>query len=101
MSLSITADQIVSGITPHTACAVTADSWELSWLPGRRFTFDQATSAMMTAQALHAHPGPGDRIWLHIESWMSHLGLDQAEWPWPDQTEAIGIDDQTHPRGWS
>jgi len=87
MALYITDDLIVSDITAHNAQAYTADSWELSWLPGRRFTHDQAVTAMVTAEALHTEPRSRDPIWSHIESWMAELALDQAEWPWPDQVE--------------
>jgi hypothetical protein len=90
MTLTITADLIVSDITAHTTRAITPDSWELSWLPARRFTFNQAVSAMSAAEDLAQEPGPRDRIWSHIENWMAELDLDQAEWPWPDQTEHIG-----------
>ncbi len=97
MSLFITADEIVSDTTAHTARRVSDQGWELSWLPGRRFTGNQAISAMTAAEELHKQPGPRDRIWWHIESWMAELALDQAEWPWPDQVEQL---DLTEPR-WS
>jgi hypothetical protein len=87
MAIRITAAEMVSDITAHSARCVTPDGWELSWLPGRRFTHNQAVTAMVTAEELHKEPKPTDRIWWFIESWMGELALDQAEWPWPDQAE--------------
>jgi hypothetical protein len=103
MALLIIADLITSDISPHDARRVTTcdgiDSWELSWLPGRRFTGYQAVTAMSAADHLARNPRPHDRIWWLIETWMADLALDQAEWPWPDQTEQL---DPTTPldRGW-
>jgi hypothetical protein len=99
MSLYITTENIYSDSTPHTARRVTtADDWELSWLPARRFTHNQAVTAMVTAEELAKEPGPRERIWWHIETWMSQLALEQSEWPWPDQTESFGLDQAEH--GW-
>jgi hypothetical protein len=91
MTLYITAERIDSNVTLHSARRVTpAGDWELSWLPARRFTYDQAVTAMVTAEELAKEPGPTDRMWWFIETWMSLLALEQSEWPWPDQTEQFG-----------
>jgi hypothetical protein len=96
MAPPITADLITSDISSHDAHRVTTsdginstDSWELSWLPGRRFTGYQAVTAMSAADHLARNPRPYDRIWWLIETWMADLALDQAEWPWPDQVEQL------------
>jgi hypothetical protein len=96
MALLITGDLITSDSSPHDAHRVTTsdgtkgtDSWELSWLPGRRFTGYQAVTAISAADHLARNPRPHDRIWWLIETWMADLALDQAEWPWPDQTEQL------------
>jgi hypothetical protein len=103
MALLITDDLITSDLSPHDARRVTTSggigSWELSWLPGRRFTSYQAVTAMSAADHLAHNPGPYERIWWLIETWMADLALDQAEWPWPDQTEQLDPTTQLD-RGW-
>jgi hypothetical protein len=90
MALVNTDDAITCDISPHDARRVAGtDSWELSWLPGRRFTGYQAVTAMSAADHLAGCPGPYERIWWHIENWMNDVSLGQAEWPWPDQTEQL------------
>lgn len=102
MSLYITADNIYGDDTAHTARRVTVrGDWELSWLPARRFTLNQAISAMTAAEELAKEPGPRDRIWWHIENWMADLALEQSEWPWPDQTEEQWMYEQAQHGWWS
>ncbi len=46
--ITITDTSMTSPATPHTAMA-TGRGWEVSWLPGRMLTRDQATTAMVIA----------------------------------------------------
>jgi hypothetical protein len=101
MALLITAHGIVSDTTPHEARRVhDTYSWKLSWLPDRRFSYDGTVAAMLAAEHLAENPSPDDRIWGHIETWMAQVGLDQSQWPWPDQTEQLGLLEQAE-QGWS
>ena len=71
-----------SDMTRHTAQA-SPDGWEVSWLPGRVLSRDQATTAMVLTEAVaqmqaeglsrvvdHTHP-----MWRFIDAWAAELGL--------------------------
>ena len=65
-----------SAATRHSATA-TGEGWEVSWLPGRTLTRNQATTAMVIANLVGGR-GVGhsdDPIWPHLDSWASELGL--------------------------
>ena len=65
-----------SAATPHTATAK-GEGWEVSRLPGRTLTRDEATTAMVTANIVGSR-GVGhsdDRIWPHLDNWAAELGL--------------------------
>lgn len=73
-ALTIT-DQIMrSAATPHTA-SHSEHGWQVTWLPGRTLSRNQAVTAMTIAQTVGNGIEPGDRLWPHIESWAAELGL--------------------------
>jgi hypothetical protein len=55
--------------------------WEVSWLPGRRLTRNQAITAMVLSSALSTEEiRQQDRMWPFIQGWADELGVtaDQA-----------------------
>jgi len=77
MSIGIRDNQMVCNATGHTARRCDA-GWQVSWLPGRTLTRDQAITAMVLGEAAGRGPQPGDRIWPHAEAWAAELGLPSA-----------------------
>lgn len=74
--IRITRTHMSSPATPHTATA-TGEGWEVSWLPGRALTHNQATTAMVIAHTVGGR-GVGlsdDPIWPHLDDWAAELGL--------------------------
>ena len=68
-----------SPATPHTARAA-GEGWEVSWLPGRTLTRNQATTAMVIANIVGKGVGVADDpIWLHLDNWAAELGLSGAD----------------------
>lgn len=65
MSIGISDGEMTCNATGHT----------VSWLPGRALTRNQAITAMVLGEAAGRDPGPGDRIWPHVEGWAAELGL--------------------------
>ena len=99
--MRITDTRMSSPATPHTARAV-GEGWEVSWLPGRALTRNQATTAMVIANIVGSK-GTGladDPIWPHLDGWAAELGLSGADAvarvseP-PRQAELPGPDKQT------
>lgn len=80
MAIKFCPHVIVSDVTTHTAVRG-PDGWDLSWLPGRRFSRDQATTAMVLAEALVCATDPQDWIWGHVANWMAELGITVGELP--------------------
>lgn len=77
MSLTITTAMMISSHTTHTAQVMDADGWEVSWLPGRRLTQNQAITAMTIAEVV-ATRFPiecTDPLWDHLDNWAAELGL--------------------------
>jgi hypothetical protein len=70
-------DQIMrSADTRHTA-RPTRDGWEVTWLPDRTLTRNQAVTAIMLAELVGGR-GVGlhdDPIWLNVDGWAAELGL--------------------------
>lgn len=77
MSIGITDDQMTCNATGHTARRGEA-GWQVSWLPGRTLTRNQATTAMVLGEAAGRGPQPGDRVWPFIGAWAAELGLPGA-----------------------
>lgn len=78
--IRITDTSMSSPATPHTATA-TDDGWEVSWLPGRKMTRNQATTAMIIADIVGGR-GVGhadDPIWPHLDNWAAELGLSGSD----------------------
>ena len=84
MTLTILDCTIASNRTLHTARRATdhARHWEVSWLPGRHLTRNQAITAMALADVSHPAAARGDweRLRPHIQGWAAELGMtaDQA-----------------------
>lgn len=84
MTLTITLDTIASTTTSHTArrhlsTGVGTGLWNVSWLPGRLLTRDEAASAMRIADFVH---GIGDDHVGHLgqfRTWATSLGLGVNE----------------------
>ncbi len=74
--ITITDTSMSSPVTPHTAAA-TGAGWEVSWLPGRTLTRDQATTAMIIANIVGCRgvPRADDPLWLHLDGWAAELSL--------------------------
>ena len=73
--VTITDTHMTSPATPHTATA-TGHGWEVSWLPGRTLTRNQAITAMTIATiASGGVPRADDPIWLHLDGWAAELSL--------------------------
>jgi hypothetical protein len=74
--ITITGTSMRSPATPHTATAA-GEGWEVSWLPGRALTRNQAITAMIIADVV-GDRGVGladDPIWPHLDGWAGELGL--------------------------
>lgn len=83
MALNINDRVMTSNRTPHAARLAPGEEhqWEVSWLPGRRVTRNEAITAMTLAEA----QSPGEtldrnQLWPHIQGWAAELGMaaDQA-----------------------
>jgi hypothetical protein len=67
---------MTSNVTKHTARRLRPDEWTVSWLPGRRLDRNQATTAMVLAEAVATNELHCDhRLWPHIDRWAAELGL--------------------------
>lgn len=79
MAIRPTSKVMISDRTGHTARRVDPDEatgWELSWLPGRRVSRNQAMTGMVLAEFLASGVHPGQpRRWAHVTSWAGELGL--------------------------
>src|SRR5690349_7922459 len=81
MNIEITEDQMNCNATGHTAQRGET-GWQVSWLPGRTLTRNQAITAMVLGEAAARDPQPGERMWPAAQGWAAELGLSSA-------TEAI------------
>jgi hypothetical protein len=71
---------MTSDQTAHTArYAPGRNGWDVSWLPGQTLDRNSAITAMTLADT--AEPGlhEGHRLWPHIQSWATELGLTGSE----------------------
>jgi hypothetical protein len=76
----ITASTMTSNVTAHSARCVGEDRWEVSWLPGRTFTGEQAVTAMTIASTVASHEVKfGDPEWAVLDDWALELGLTAGE----------------------
>lgn len=76
MALSILDEIISSDRTAHTAHAVPGKGWEVSWLPGRPLSRNNAITAMVLADATaQGDARPGHSLWTFAEGWAGELGL--------------------------
>ncbi len=81
MTLTINDTTMTSDQTPHTARqAPSQNGWQVSWLPGRTLDRNSAITAMVLADTVaDERVGEGHRLWPHIQSWASELGLTGPE----------------------
>ncbi len=84
MSVTISDSYLTSDVTMHWAFRDQFNGrWHVTWLPGRQWTRDQATTAMVLAEMVAAMQEQGrtevtDRThprWPHIDGWARELGL--------------------------
>ena len=78
MPLTINDRTMTSDRSPHAARLApgTQHHWEVSWLPGRRLTRNEAITAMTLAETCSTTRAPDpDRRWLFIEGWAEELGI--------------------------
>jgi hypothetical protein len=79
MALTILDCTITSDHTPHTARRATDHprNWEVSWLPGRHLTRNEAITAMALAEVCPAaaRGGNWERMRPHVQGWAAELGL--------------------------
>jgi hypothetical protein len=83
MSVTINDRTMTSDSTPHAARLAPGDAhqWEVSWLPGRRVTRNDAITAMVLAETCSpAGTRERNRMQHFIQGWAAELGLtaDQA-----------------------
>ena len=83
MALNINDRFMTSDRTPHAARLAPGEEhhWEVSWLPGRRVTRNDAITAMVLAETCSpAGTRERNRMQPFIEGWAAELGLtaDQA-----------------------
>jgi glyoxylate carboligase len=78
MMLWIHRDAMTSDHTRHTARPVPGaiHAWEVTWLPGRHLSRDEAVTAMVLADVT-ARQYVTERhwVWHHVEGWAAELGL--------------------------
>ena len=71
-------DAMTSDHTRHTARPVPGaiHTWEVTWLPGRHLSRDEAVTAMVLADVT-ARQYVTERhwVWHHVEGWAAELGL--------------------------
>jgi hypothetical protein len=88
-TLTITETKMTSDTTRHRAAvqhgAIVSGgptAWEVTWLPGRLLTRNQAITAMTLAEMLteraHVLADPAAKLWWHVDAWASELGLSRA-----------------------
>jgi hypothetical protein len=78
MPVTIHDRTMTSDSTSHAARLApgTQHHWEVSWLPGRRLTRNEAITAMTLAEACSTTAPPErNRLWPHIRSWADELGI--------------------------
>jgi hypothetical protein len=78
MALTINDRTMTCDRTHHTARLAPGEQhqWEVSWLPGRRLTRNQAITAMTLAEeSSPAEPTDRSRLWPHIQVWAADLGM--------------------------
>jgi hypothetical protein len=82
MALTLLDDTMTSDRSTHTARLTPGEEhmWEVSWLPGRQLSRDDAITAMVLADA--AGPGEmhaGHWLWGHVEGWAAELGMTGSD----------------------
>ena len=82
MALTIRHDGVTSDSTRHTARPApgAVHAWEVSWLPGRHLSRDEAITAMVLADVTDRQSVPEEHwAWPHVEGWAATLGLTGPE----------------------
>lgn len=78
--MQITGNGTVMTCGGHTAYAVDDQrpygQWQVSWLPDRTVTHNQAVTALVLAACVtDGVTGPAHRRWPHVQGWAAELGL--------------------------
>jgi hypothetical protein len=82
MALNINDRDMTSDRTPHAARLAPGQEhqWEVSWLPGRRMTRNEAVTAMTLAEACRpAGTSEPNRLRPHIQGWAAEPGLTAGQ----------------------
>jgi hypothetical protein len=82
MALKILDDSMSSDRSPHTARLAAGEqhAWEVSWLPGRHLSRNEAITAMVLADTTgNSDVHPGHRAWPHIENWAGKLRMTGSQ----------------------
>jgi hypothetical protein len=104
MALTLRDDTMTSDRSPHTTRLAPGEErvWEVSWLPGRYLSRNDAITAMVLADVAGAGDmDAGHRLWGHVEGWAAEFGmtgpdvLAQAANPadWTDAGKSAEPDD--------
>jgi hypothetical protein len=83
MALTINDRHMTSDRTPHAARLAPGGEhqWEVSWLPGRRLTRNEAITALVLAETTStaADTSELDRMRPFIQGWAGELGLTASQ----------------------
>lgn len=82
MALTINERDMTSDRTPHAARLAPGQEhqWEVSWLPGRRVTRNEAITAMLLAETCGpAEAAQRDRMRPFIQGWAAELGVTAGQ----------------------
>ena len=79
MQLTIT-DSYMRGTGTRHSAKLTADGWEVTWLPGRALTRNQAITAMTIADIVATCDMMSDSpMWPFIDSWAEELDMSSLQ----------------------
>lgn len=79
-AIRITRHSMTGETTRHGAVG-TGDAWWVTWLPGRRLTYNQAVTAMTIAETVAATSDldPDHRLWPFLRDWAAELDLSPRD----------------------
>jgi hypothetical protein len=81
MAIRITDHEMSSDQCGERAYTRDGAVWHVTGHLGRSFDHNQATTAMVLAEALASDPAPDERTWWHIRNWRAELGIPTEEMP--------------------
>nr|WP_042184414.1 hypothetical protein [Kibdelosporangium sp. MJ126-NF4]CTQ94204.1 hypothetical protein [Kibdelosporangium sp. MJ126-NF4] len=57
----------------------TSEGWNVTWLPDRVLSRNEAVTAMSIAEVCARNPDIADEIWRHVWMWLDELGLTSGD----------------------